>query len=44
MKQKFPSMAYLSTDPNNIIVKINPKMCYFVDYRKGFWFKESVKY
>lgn len=44
LKQKFPTMAVLITDPDGIIIKISPKICYFMDYTKGFEYRGSVEY
>ena len=44
LKQKFPHMAYLTTDQDSIIVKISPKTCYFIDYTKGFGYRDLVEY
>jgi len=44
LKQKFPSMSYLTQDPDGIIIKITPKSCYFVDYTRGFGYGDKVEY
>jgi len=44
LKQKFPSMSDLTKYPDSIIIKINPKTCYFIDYNKGFGYKNKVEY
>ena len=44
LKQKFPNMSYLIKDPDSIIIKIIPKSCYFMDYSKGFGYRETVEY
>jgi nitroimidazol reductase NimA-like FMN-containing flavoprotein (pyridoxamine 5'-phosphate oxidase superfamily) len=44
LKQKFPSMAKLTTDPDNVIVKISPKLCYFSDYTKRFGYRDRIEY
>ena len=42
--EKFPNMSYLITNPDNIIIKIIPKSCYFMDYSKGFDYRGNVEY
>jgi nitroimidazol reductase NimA-like FMN-containing flavoprotein (pyridoxamine 5'-phosphate oxidase superfamily) len=44
LKNKFPTMSFLMKDPENIIVKISPKTCYFMDYSKGLNYRDTVKY
>lgn len=44
LRQKFPFMAYLTKDPDGIIIKISPKTCYFIDYTKGYGYKDKVEY
>lgn len=44
LKQKFPRMADLTKDPDSIIIKISPKTCYFIDYTKGFGYRDKVVY
>jgi len=44
LKQKFPHMADLTKDPDSIIIKISPKTCYFIDYTKGFGYRDKVEY
>jgi nitroimidazol reductase NimA-like FMN-containing flavoprotein (pyridoxamine 5'-phosphate oxidase superfamily) len=44
LKQKFPFMANLTEDPDNIVIKISPKTCYFIDYTKGFGYRDKVDY
>ena len=44
LKQKFPFMAYLTKDPDSIIIKISPKTCHFIDYTKGYGYKDKVEY
>jgi len=44
LKQKFPSMADLTKYPEGIIIKISPKTCYFIDYTKGFGYKDKAEY
>ncbi len=44
LKQKFPNMSYLIKDPDSVIIKINPKSCYFMDYSKGFGYRDTVEY
>ena len=42
--QKFPTMANLISDPDNLIIKITPKICYFTDYIKHAGIREKVEY
>ncbi|MCK4365973.1 MAG: pyridoxamine 5'-phosphate oxidase family protein [Thermoplasmatales archaeon] len=44
LKLKFPTMADLTIDSDNIIIKITPKICHFTDYTKGFGYRERVEY
>jgi nitroimidazol reductase NimA-like FMN-containing flavoprotein (pyridoxamine 5'-phosphate oxidase superfamily) len=44
MKQKFPSMADMSFDPDRVIIKITPKICYFSDYIWRFGHREKVEF
>ena len=44
LKQKFPNMSYLIKDPDGVIIKISPKSCYFMDYSKGFAYRDTVEY
>jgi len=44
LKQKFPHMADLTKDPDSIIIKVSPKTCYFIDYTKGFGYRDKVEY
>lgn len=44
LKQKFSSMANMPSDPDNIIIKITPKVCYFLDYTKRFGQRDKVEY
>lgn len=44
LKIKFPTMAVLIANEENIIIKISPKLCYFMDYSKGFDYKSYVEY
>jgi nitroimidazol reductase NimA-like FMN-containing flavoprotein (pyridoxamine 5'-phosphate oxidase superfamily) len=44
LKQKFPFMADMTSDPDSIIIKICPKLCHFTDYTKGFGFRDKIKY
>jgi general stress protein 26 len=44
LKIKFPTMAPLMNDPDSIIIKISPKICYFMDYTKGLGYRDTVKY
>lgn len=43
-KRKFPNMSYLIKNPDSIIIKISPKSCYFIDYSKGFGYRDNVEY
>ena len=42
--QKFPSMAKMTSNPENLIIKITPKICHFTDYVKHAGIREKVKY
>lgn len=44
LKQKFPLMADMQINSDNIIVKINPKTCYFSDYTKRFGYRDKVDF
>jgi len=44
LKQKFPSMSELTKDPDNMIIKISPKICHFSDYTKAFGHRNKVEY
>ena len=44
LSQKFPSMAYMSSDPDSVVIKIAPKICYFSDYIRRFGHKDKVEY
>jgi general stress protein 26 len=44
LNQKFPTMSHLITNPDSIVIKIIPKSCYFMDYSKGFQYRDNVKY
>ena len=44
MKQKFPHMADMTLDPENVIIKITPKICHFSDYTRSFGYKDKVEY
>jgi hypothetical protein len=41
---KFPTMTHLVAQPESIVIKIMPKACYFMDYAKGFSYRDQVKY
>jgi len=42
--QKFPTMLHLISHPDNFIIKITPKICYFTDYVKHAGIREKVEY
>lgn len=42
--QKFPTMANLTSHPDNQIIKITPKICYFTDYVKHAGIREKIEY
>jgi len=42
--QKFPTMLHLISHPDNFIIKIIPKICYFTDYIKHAGIREKVEY
>lgn len=42
--QKFPAMANMTSDPDVVVIKVTPKICYFSDYVKRFGHREKVKY
>ena len=44
LKQKFPLIANMPINSDNIIVKINPKTCYFSDYTKRFGYRVKVDF
>ena len=44
LKEKFPLMAEMPINSDNIIVKIIPKTCNFSDYTKRFGYREKVDY
>jgi len=44
LEKKFPNMANLTKDKDSIIIKISPKSCYFIDYTKGFGYKDKIEY
>ena len=44
LEKKFPNMANLTKDEDSIIIKISPKSCYFIDYTKGFGYKDKIEY
>ena len=44
LKIKFPTMADMTTNPDNVIIKITPKICHFTDYTKGFGYREKVEF
>ena len=44
LKLKFPTMADMTTDSDNVVIKITPKICHFTDYTKGFESIEKVEY
>lgn len=44
LKQKFPLIADMPRNSDDIIVKINPKTCYFSDYTKRFGYREKVDF
>jgi nitroimidazol reductase NimA-like FMN-containing flavoprotein (pyridoxamine 5'-phosphate oxidase superfamily) len=46
LKQKFPAIFLdeFTKELDTVILKITPKACHFIDYTKGFAFRDSVKY
>jgi len=44
LKIKFPYMADIPIDSDNIIVKITPKTCYYSDYVRRFGYREKVEF
>ena len=44
LKQKFPYMADVPIDSDNIIVKIIPKTGYFSDYNKRFGHRDKIDF
>lgn len=42
--KKFPSMTNLVTYPDNLVIKIIPKICHFTDYIKHGGIREKVEY
>ena len=44
LKIKFPTMAGVTADSDNVVIKITPKICHFTDSTKGFGYREKVEY
>ncbi len=44
LKQKFPFMPDLPPDPDDTIIKVTPRICYFSDYSKRFGQIDKVDY
>lgn len=44
LQQKFPLMADMPINSDNIIVKIIPKTCYYSDYTKRFGYRDKVDF
>ena len=44
LHKKFPLMTKIPIDSDSIIIKINPKTCFFSDYTKRFGYMEKVEY
>ena len=44
LKQKFPTMAFMAADSDNVVIKIIPKICHFTDYTRGVGRKEKIEY
>ena len=44
LKQKFPLMVDIPRNSDDIIVKINPKTCFFSDYTKRFGYRDKVDF
>ena len=44
LKQKFPLLADMPINSDNIMVKIIPKTCYYSDYNKRFGYREKVDF
>ena len=44
LQKKFPFMADIPIDSENIIVKISPKICYYSDYTKRFGYREKIEF
>ncbi|UCF13746.1 MAG: pyridoxamine 5'-phosphate oxidase family protein [Thermoplasmatales archaeon] len=44
LNQKFPSTSNLSSDPDSVIIKITPKICYFSDYIRRFGQRDKVEF
>ncbi|UCD14667.1 MAG: pyridoxamine 5'-phosphate oxidase family protein [Thermoplasmatales archaeon] len=42
--QKFPSMPDMGSDPDNVIIKISPKICYFSNYVRRFGKRDKVEF
>ena len=42
--EKFPFMANMPPNPNNVIVKIIPRKCHYSDYSKGFGYRETKEF
>ena len=44
LAKKFPAMDYLEPDPDSAVLRIEPGICYYSDYSKGFGHIERVEY
>ena len=44
LKRKFPSMANIPLDSDDVVIKITPKICYFSNYIKRFGHRDKVEY
>ena len=44
LAKNFPQFASLGPNPNIIFFKIEPVEGFFIDYKKGFGYRESVTY
>jgi len=44
MNKKFPFMANIPIDSDNVIIKITPKTCHFSDYTKRFGHRDKVDF
>jgi nitroimidazol reductase NimA-like FMN-containing flavoprotein (pyridoxamine 5'-phosphate oxidase superfamily) len=44
LNQKFPSMDYMNLNPDNVIIKIIPKTCFFSDYIRRFGQRDKIEF
>ena len=44
LNKKFPTMEYMPSDLDGIIIKIDPKICHFSDYIKKFGERQRIEF